>query len=137
MNQRKVTSRFYGFESVLEEMPGFAHLTRRRSIADLQLLAGIVWKAEGGRGKCPLVRTRERCKDNASFYVYDDRIVHLHQKHKNFGGLLHELAHALGPHDKLAHGPAFRRRCLRLYQLYGEWNGRVDEEEHHGNQRSR
>lgn len=122
MNQRKATSRFYGFEAVIEEMPGFAHLRRLRSISDLQLLAGIVWAAEG-RGKCPLVRTRQRYKDGASYYL--DGKIHLIPKHQNIGGLLHEIAHALGVNDKLAHGPAFRKRCIHLYRLYGEWNGEI------------
>lgn len=48
MNQRKASRAFYLFEEVLEEMPGFAALRKPRSLAELQLLAGIVWTREGG-----------------------------------------------------------------------------------------
>jgi hypothetical protein len=52
-------------------------------------------------------------------------VIHLTRQHQNIGGLLHELAHALGHRDKLTHGPAFRRRCIRLYRTYGDWDGVV------------
>ncbi len=123
MNPSKVTRRFYGFESVLESMPGFAKLRQVRSIADLQGYAGYVWAREMGRGKCPVVLPRDH-KDH-SWYDYEKKEVLLARAHRNLGGLLHELAHALGVFDKLAHGPAFTKRCLRLYREYGEWDGRV------------
>jgi hypothetical protein len=124
VNQSRVSGRYYLFEEVLEETPGFAQLRKRRSLAELQLLAGLVWAREGGKGKCPLVRRRKQ--NDYSEYIHDDRIVSLAPKHRNAGGLLHEMAHALGPNDKLTHGPAFRRRCLRLYKTYGDWSGVVD-----------
>lgn len=125
MNQRKTSARYYLFEDLLWETPGFAHLRQRRSIHDLQLLAGLVWAREGGRGKCPVVRSKAR--NDVSYYC--DGTIHLIRKHRSIGGLLHELAHALGPNDKLTHGPAFRERCIRLYKLYGEWSGNVDWDE--------
>lgn len=123
MNQRKTSARYYLFENLLETTAGFAHLRQRRSIPDLQLFAGLVWAREGGKaGKCPLVRPKVR---NDYSYLCDG-IIHLASKHRNIGGLLHELAHALGANDKLTHGPAFRERCIRLYKVYGDWSGEVD-----------
>jgi hypothetical protein len=124
MNQRKATRRFYGFEDTLWDMPAFSHLRKRRPLAQLQLLAGLVWAREHGKGKCPLVE--HRWIGDTSYYVYDQRKVQLVAKHQSVGGLLHELAHALGVNDKLEHGPAFRKRCLRLYKTYGDWNGEVE-----------
>jgi hypothetical protein len=124
VNQSRVSSRFYLFEEVLEETPGFAGLRKRRSMAELQTLAALVWEAERGRGKCPLVKGR--AKNDYSEYNHNTRVVALASKHRNAGGLLHEIAHALGFNDKLTHGPAFRRRCLRLYKTYGDWSGVVD-----------
>lgn len=122
VNAAKTTRRFYGFEATLEEMPNFAALKKQRSLAELQLCAGYVWACERGRGKCPLVRPRP---GDTSYYVWSTRAVELAPKHRNFCGLLHELAHALGTRDKLEHGPAFRKRCLRLYMEYGGWDGKV------------
>jgi hypothetical protein len=120
--QRKVSARYYLFEDVLWEVPSFAHLRKRQSIPSLQLLAGLVWAREGGRGRCPIVRGKRR--NDTSYFC--DGTIHLVPKHRSLGGLLHEIAHALGPHDKLAHGPAFRKRCIRLYRVYGGWSGDVD-----------
>lgn len=122
MNQRKANARYYGFEEVLWDMPCFAPLRKRRPIAELQLLAGLVWAREKGRGPCPTV---EPSAGEWSCYEYGARKVQLIVEHRNVGGLLHEMAHALGPWDKLTHGPAFRERCLRLYRTYGDWNGAV------------
>jgi hypothetical protein len=120
--QRKMSARYYLFEDVLWEAPSFTHLRKRQSIPNLQLLAGLVWAREGGIGTCPVVRSKG--KNDYSYFM--DRTIHLARKHRSLGGLLHEIAHALGPNDKLAHGPAFRRRCIRLYKVYGEWSGDVD-----------
>jgi hypothetical protein len=122
MNQRQVSARYYLFEDVIWETPSFEPLRRKRPISDLQLLAGLVWARENGKGKCPLVRAK--LKNDYSYHCGD--VIHLARKHRSIGGLLHEMAHALGPNDKLTHGPAFRRRCLRLYKTYGEWSGNVD-----------
>lgn len=124
MNQHTTNARFVGFEQLLEETPGFAHLRKRRAIAELQILAALVWAREGGRGACPVVRPIS--DGPCSYYVFDDREVQLIPAHRNAGGLLHEIAHALGTRDKFFHGPAFRRRCLRLYREYGDWSGQVD-----------
>jgi hypothetical protein len=125
LKQHKATREFYGFEGVIEKMPAFAHLRKLRAIADLQLLAGLVWAREGGKGKCPLVE--HRWTGDTSYYLYrPDHKIQLVAKHRNFAGLLHELAHALGTYDKIEHGPAFRKRCLRLYKTYGDWNGIVE-----------
>lgn len=123
MNQTKATIRYYGFEETLWKMPCFAHLARRRSIAQLQLLAGLVWARERGRGKCPTVEPR--AEGDTSYFFPQTRRIELVAKHRSVGGLLHELAHALGPRDKFTHGPAFQRRCLGLYRTYGDWNGEV------------
>lgn len=128
MNQRKVSARYYLFEQVLEQTPGFAALRRRRTMAWLRRLAERVWTMEGARGKCPVVQPRAAL--DCSNYVYtpgagESGVISLAPKHRNSGGLLHEMAHALGHYDKYAHGPAFRRRCLRLYKDYGHWNGEV------------
>lgn len=123
MNQRKTSARYYLFEDVIWENPSFAHLKRRRAMSELQVLAGLVWACEG-TGECPVIKARR--KNDASYYWWPNRTIHLAPKHRSVGGLLHELAHALGVHDKLSHGPAFRSRCLRLYKLYGDWSGQVD-----------
>jgi hypothetical protein len=128
MNQRKVSARYYLFEDLLWELPGFAGLKKVVPITDLQMYAGYVWAREAGKGECPSVKAR-RAKRDVSFYnaPWEGKpgSIHLIAKHQNLGGLLHELAHALGPHDKLAHGPAFRKRCIRLYREYGGWDGQV------------
>lgn len=122
MNQRKASTRYYLFEDVLWETPAFANLRRCQPMGDLQLLAGLVWAREKGRGKCPVVRGKAR--NDYSYHC--GGVIALARKHRSIGGLLHELAHALGPNDKLTHGPAFRKRCFRLYRTYGEWSGNVD-----------
>lgn len=122
MNQRKVSTRYYLFEDVLWESKSFAHVKRCRPIGELQLLAGLVWARERGKGKCPVVLPKER--NDGSWYC--DGIIKLARKHRSVGGLLHEIAHALGHNDKFAHGPAFRKRCMRLYKTYGDWDGQVD-----------
>lgn len=128
MNQRKTSARFYLFESLLEETKGFAHLKKRRSIADLQLLAGIVWACEKGkrRAPCPIIRPQPKGlnKEKDTSY-YCDGVIGLLPKHRNISTLLHEMAHALGTKDKLTHGPAFRDRVTYLYKFYGEWDGVV------------
>lgn len=121
VKQARATARFYGFEKVLETMPGFANLMRRRSLADLQLFAGLVWAREGGKGKCPVIRPKS--DGDQSWFL--SGVIHLSPRHRNLGTLLHELAHALGARDKLDHGPAFRKRCVRLYREYGEWDGQI------------
>jgi hypothetical protein len=122
VNQRKTSTRYYLFEDMLWEMPGFAHLKRRRALAELQLMAGLVWAREGSEAPCPTIRRKR--KNDGSYYT-DGRIF-LAPKHQSAGGLLHELAHALGHRDKLTHGPAFRERCMRLYKMYGDWSGEVE-----------
>lgn len=122
MNQRKTSARYYLFEDMLWETASFAHLRRQRSMHELQLVAGLVWARERGKGKCPVIRAKPR--NDASYYC--DGVIHLARKHRSVGGLLHEMAHALGPNDKLTHGPAFRRRCFRLYRMYGDWSGNVE-----------
>lgn len=129
MNQRKATVRFYSFEKTLEEMPGFALLRKRRTIAELQLVAGYVWAREGEKGPCPIVRSWEKSKESEYQYPASrgvPGVIMLGRKHRNLGTVLHELAHAMGMRDKLAHGPTFRKRCLRLYKVYGDWDGTVD-----------
>jgi hypothetical protein len=99
-------------------------------VNDLQLYAGYVWAREKGSGPCPIVRAR-RAKNDTSYYLGSDirgkaGQINLIAKHQNLGGLLHELAHALGHKDKLTHGPAFRQRCARMYREYGDWDGQVN-----------
>lgn len=126
MNQRKVSARYYLFEDLLWELPGFSGLKRSVSIADLQAYAAFIWARERGRGEPPIIRAR-RCRSDTSFCIHDKpATIHLIAKHQNLGGMLHELAHALGTRDKLSHGPAFRSRCIRLYRDYGGWDGQVN-----------
>lgn len=124
MNQRKVSTRYYLFEDLLWECPSFADLRRRRPMRELRYLAAKVWFGELGAGPVPDIHPRLR--NDFSEYVHDDRVINLAAKHRSVGGLLHELAHALGPNDKLTHGPAFRKRCINLYKKYGGWSGVVD-----------
>lgn len=124
MNQRKASARYYLFEDMIWEVPSFAELRKRRAMRTLRYLAARVWLAENARGPVPDIHPR--LQNDFSEYVHDDRIINLAKKHRSIGGLLHELAHALGPNDKLTHGPAFRKRCFRLYQQYGGWSGKVD-----------
>lgn len=129
MDQRIASRAYYLFEEILEEMPSFAHLRRARPLAELQLLAGLVWARERGAGPCPVVRTWD--KGDESEYEYPSQrgaqgVVRLGRQHRNAAGVLHELAHALGPRDKYYHGRAFRKRCLRLFKVYGDWDGTAD-----------
>lgn len=123
-NEQTTSARYYLFEELLYETSSFTLLKQTRSVHDLQLLAGLVWAREGGKGPCPLVLPRRSKKDDYSYFK-DGKIL-LASHHHTFASLLHELAHALGSSDKLTHGPAFRRRCIHLYKTYGEWNGEVD-----------
>lgn len=120
--QRKTSARYYLFEEVLEGTSGFAHLRQRVPMERLQLLAGLVWAREGGRGPCPKILPLGHGK--YSYFLGDK--IRLLPKHQDAGSLLHEIAHALGTRDKLTHGPAFRRRCIRLFKTYGDWSGQVD-----------
>jgi hypothetical protein len=122
MNQRKASARFYLFEDVVWECPSFAPLLKPKSIRELRYFAAWVWIREGAKGHAPTILPK--ATNDHSYYM--DGRIHLARKHRNVAGLLHELAHALGHHDKLAHGPAFRKRCFRLYQQYGGWSGKVD-----------
>lgn len=122
MDQAAASQRYYLFEQVLEDTPAFANLRRRRSMTELQLLAGLVWSQEG-RGKCPTLL--KSAGSSFSCYDYEAHSIRLVRKHMNAATLLHELAHALGRRDKLLHGPAFRKRCLRLYKTYGDWSGAI------------
>lgn len=130
MNQRKTSQRFWAFEDVLSESPGFAPLlSGPLSIFCLQLYTDLIWKHEGGIGPPPAVKARR--KNDESLFIAPKRqgdaaTIQLCPGHRNLWGLLHELAHALGPNDKLDHGPSFRRRCIRLYKFYGGWSGKVD-----------
>lgn len=126
MDQSRASTRYYCFEEVLWETPAFAPLARRQPMAHLHLLAGLVWAREGS-GRCPEIKAR--AKNDTSIYWNHTHTIHLAPKHRSVGGLLHELAHALGKHDKLTHGPAFQARCLRLYKTYGDWSGDVASKE--------
>jgi hypothetical protein len=126
VNQRKASARYYLFEDVLWEAQSFAPLRQQRPIAELTLLAGLVWAKENGKGPCPTVRAIGKAP--SSDYTSSGKrgvagVIRLASKHQSLGGLLHELAHALGHNDKLTHGPAFRQRANRLYKVYGGWNG--------------
>lgn len=129
MNQRKTSQRFWHFEDVLSESPGFAPLrSGPLSILCLQIYSDLVWKHEGGSGPPPVVKPRR--KNDESLFIGATRsgepaTIQLCPGHRNLWGLLHELAHALGPNDKLDHGPAFRRRVMRLYRFYGGWDGEI------------
>jgi hypothetical protein len=135
MDQQKTSARYYLFEDLVWETPAFAELRRIRRLAELQLLAGLVWARERGCGPCPVVRS-SRTKSFSDFTSSGKRgkpgAVSLTMEHQSLGGLLHEIAHALGPHDKLTHGPAFRRRCTHLYKMYGGWSGEIDWDKPHG-----
>lgn len=122
MNPRKASARYYLFEDMLWEMREFAHLRKRRSMHDLRHFAAWVWIAEKARGATPIIVAKPT--NDWSYYL--EGKIHLARKHRSIAGVLHELAHALGHRDKLAHGPAFRKRCLRLYKTYGNWSGVVD-----------
>lgn len=128
MNQRKVSGRYYLFEDLLWEAVSFAPLRKKKAMGELQLLAGLVWAKEDGPGPCPLVIGIGKAP--ASTFTFSGKrgvagVVRLASHHQGLGGLLHELAHALGTHDKLTHGPAFRNRVMRLYKVYGGWSGEV------------
>lgn len=127
---RRISERFWHFEEVLSESPGFAVLkSGPLSLFCLQLYADLIWKHERGVGPPPVVKGRRQ--NNESVYTSPKRpgepaTIQLCPSDRTLWGLLHEIAHALGPQDKLDHGPAFRRRCIRLYKFYGGWSGQVD-----------
>lgn len=129
MNQSKASARYYLFEEMLEETASFANLKKRTSLANLQLLAGLVWAREGGRGECPAIR-RSRTNEYSHYEFFPGSRkaggIFLARNHRTIGALLHELAHALGHRDKLTHGPAFRKRVIHLYKTYGGWSGEID-----------
>jgi len=125
MDQRKVSAHYYLLEDLLLEAPCCAALKQPRPLHELQMLAGLVWAREGGKRECPVVRSQRPSRDYSE-YCYERRDIRLLREHYNLAGVLHELAHALGTHDKLTHGPAFRKRCLRLYKTYGGWSGEID-----------
>lgn len=130
MSQRKTSQRYWHFEEVLSETPSFAPLRiGPMSIFCLQLYADLIWKHERGVGPPPIVKARR--KNDESLYVSPKRAgdppeLRLCPSDRTLWGLLHEIAHALGPQDKLDHGSSFRRRCIRLYKFYGGWSGEVD-----------
>lgn len=129
MDQRKASARYYLFEDIVWETPSFADLKKLRPLKELQLLACLIWVREKGPGPCPSVRAigNKPCSD---YLTSGQRgvggVISLAKQHQSLGGLLHEIAHALGPNDKLTHGPAFRKRCTRLYKDYGGWSGEID-----------
>jgi hypothetical protein len=128
MNQSKVSARYYLFEDVLWEADSFAPLRVKKPLRELVALAELVWVTEGGKGPCPAVRGIGNA--SASDFTTSGKrgvagVIRLASKHQSLGGLLHELAHALGPNDKLTHGPAFRKRAIRLYKVYGGWSGAI------------
>lgn len=122
--QRRESVRYFGFEDIIEKLPSFAELRRLRPVKELQDVALNVWHSEGGSGECFRVVAVPNGK--YSWCHYTKRTIELVPKHRNVGSVLHELAHALTMRDKLAHGPAFRRRCIRLYKVYGGWSGEVE-----------
>ena len=129
MNQSKVSERYYLYEDVLWEAPSFKPLKAKKRIRDLVALAELVWVTERGKGPCPTVRGIGLAP--ASDFTYPTKRgapgrIRLAKQHQSLGGLLHELAHALGPNDKLTHGPAFRKRATHLYKVYGGWSGEID-----------
>jgi hypothetical protein len=124
MNGRLATRKFYAFDrrlAWLVEWSGYL------TIPQLQRLAAYVWAAERQRGPVPRVVAGRGILwggSRLSYYRRDDPVprIELSRHQRDVGTLLHELAHAMGPWDKLDHGPAFTARCFHLYLLYGRIN---------------
>lgn len=93
---------------------------------ELQLFSGFIWQAEQQRRPQPTVvavRGWEIAGNGwglTSYFEMKTNRICMTRDNRNLIVLLHELAHALGPHDKLDHGPAYIARQLHLLELYGE-----------------
>lgn len=111
----------YRFE--LNLLSGKIAATENRSMAQLQRLAGYVWRAERLTAPAPRVVAGQGIWHEAhtcqSYYWSTGNVIVLARHQRTAAVLLHELAHAMGARDKLHHGPAFTRRVLYLYARYG------------------
>lgn len=121
MSQAHASRRAYAFNRGLLELSPY--LREDRPIAHLRSLSTVVWRREARlKHAAPKIVAGAGWdlgpKWGLTSYSQKGLIV-LTRDQRNIGVLLHELAHALGPHDKLTHGPAFIERLVRLLHLYG------------------
>lgn len=121
MNASLASRRAYAFQWRLQKLS--PHLRRDRPMAELQRLTAYVWSAE--RSTLPMPRVvagdgwRHPVWGLTSYCDTNLRRIVLCRDNRNIGVLIHELAHALGPWDKVIHGQAFLARQFRLLETYG------------------
>ena len=115
MNGAYTTRKFYQFHTQVPVHP-FAHA--QRDMAYLRRLTARVWKKYGGDRPMPTLKARNAI---TSFYQggASYNYIVLARRHRCAYILLHELAHALTPHAKLVHGPAFTRMYIKLMAEFG------------------
>jgi hypothetical protein len=122
MSGSAATRKAYQFHWRLNEMS--AALRRDRPIGELRELARRIWREEGTSIPFPNIvcgRGWELEYWKLCSYVealVPARIV-LSRDMRSVLVLIHELAHVLGPWDKLDHGPAFQARNFHLLSRYG------------------
>lgn len=127
MNKAVVTRRFYRWEE--GHCSAGEYATRDRPMRTLQRLAARVWGAERQRAPVPVVVAgrgtpgpTRRLSYCAAEKFYDTKWLYrieLCRDHRCIWVLMHELAHALVPHAKYDHGPAFVRMFVYLMATYG------------------
>lgn len=126
----KITRRFYRFEDALE---GRYYRQRAfwtaRPMATLQRLTARIWDAERPGQRMPLVVAgRGTPGGDGSWLSYCTAIrygrepwqpiIVLSRHQRNVEVLIHEIAHAMTPHAKYDHGPAFARTFVYLMATY-------------------
>jgi hypothetical protein len=130
MNKAVMTRRFYRFEDVLKDGP-YRDRTfwADRPMATLQRLAARIWSAERPAQRAPLVVAgRGTPGGDGSWLSYCTAIrcgrepwqpiIVLSRHQRNVEVLLHEMSHAMTPHAKYDHGPAFARTFVYLMATY-------------------
>lgn len=120
MDDRIATKRFYAMSNELRFEPWTATCY---GATTMNRVADRVWSKYGVGPKPAVHCTRGDPAPGGGFTSYYDpqrnRVV-LARHQRTLTVLLHELAHALTPHAKLAHGPAF---CITYARLMGEFAG--------------
>lgn len=123
MNASAWGRRIYRWELTHLRVSDTPYLGWERSIDELRAMTARIWRHEAPAATpMPAVVAGRGCIGSSSllsFYEPNQHRIVLCRQQRNFGVLLHEIAHALGPRDRISHGPAFIDRVLGLYVQYG------------------